>query len=307
MQSSPSRDQEFSSANIEWPTWILLAATYTSWIALTLNWHLIPGWIIWLLGGFTTALHSSLQHEAIHGHPTRNPKLNLALVWPPVLLWLSIEHYYQNHTRHHRNELTNPEQDPESFFIPQEKWQQLSRWQQWIYLFNNTYAGRMLIGPWLAVYATVTEEIRLLRTGRPGRIGILVRHAISVAAVLYWVIAICDMPLWVYLLAFVWPGTSMMMTRSFLEHRYDPDETHRTVLVEGCPVTRLLFLNNNYHWIHHDQPQLAWYRIPAVARAQRERALAQNGNYSFPGYWTIAWRYLFRPWAHPAYPAKPAS
>ena len=304
MQSSPSRDTEILSAKIEWPTWILLVVTYTAWIALTLNWESIPGWAIWILGGYTTTLHSSLQHEAIHGHPTRNPRFNLALVWPPLLLWLPVEFYHENHLRHHRNELTNPDLDPESFFVKLEKWQKLPRWRQWILLFNNTFAGRMLIGPWLAAGGTLQNEFTLLHKRDYSHAKALIRHAISVAAVLYWVLAVCNMPLYLYLLAFVWPGTSMMMIRSFLEHRYDPDEAHRTVLVDGCPLTRLLFLNNNYHWIHHRRPELAWYRIPAAVRAQREEALQQNGNYTYPGYWTIAWRYLFRPWTHPAYPPQ---
>ncbi len=303
MQSRVSRDTGVLSANIEWPTWILLFLTYAAWVALTLNWHLVPGWLLWLLGGFTLALHSSLQHEAIHGHPTRNRKLNLALVWPPLLLWLSIEHYFDNHSRHHRNELTNPESDPESFFVPRDRWEKLPRWRQRILLFNNTFAGRMLIGPWLVVAGVVNGEVKRLLDGDFSRAGSLLRHVPGRAAVLYWVLVVCDMPFYVYLLAFVWPGTSMMMTRSFLEHRYDPDGRHRTVLVDGCPVTRLLFLNNNYHWVHHDQPGLAWYRIPAAARAQHEYALMQNGHYYYPGYWTIAWRYLFKPWTSPVYPS----
>ncbi len=302
MQSSVSRDTGVLSAKIEWPTWILLFLTYAAWIALTLNWHLVPGWLLWILGGFTLALHSSLQHEAIHGHPTRSRKLNLALVSPPLLLWLSIEHYYENHSRHHQNELTNPESDPESFFVAEDKWKKLPRWRQRILLFNNTFAGRMLIGPWLVMAGVASGETRRLLAGDYRRVGSLVRHAAGVAAMLCWIMAVCEMPFYIYLLAFVWPGTSMMMTRSFLEHRYDPDGAQRTVLVDGCPITRLLFLNNNFHWIHHDRPGLAWYRIPAVARAERERVLERNGHYYYPGYWTIARRFLFRPWTSPVYP-----
>ena len=304
MQSNISRDREFNSAEIEWPTWLLLVSTYAAWIALTLNWNLIPGWLIWLLGGLTLALHSSLQHEAIHGHPTRNRAINLALVWPPLLLWLSIEHYFKNHSQHHLSELTDPDLDPESFFIRREQWDSMPRWQQWGLLFNNTFAGRMLIGPWLTVGKVIRAEFRLLRAGDYRHVGMLCRHALGVAAVLYWLLMVCEMPFYLYLLAFVWPGTSIMMIRSFLEHRYDPIGAHRTVLVDGCPLTRLLFLNNNLHWLHHEQPELAWYRLPAQARARRSEVLAQNGSYHYPGYWTIAWRFLFKPWTHPAYPGS---
>lgn len=303
MKSSPFRDVQFDSAKIEWPTWLLLVATYGTWIILTLNWTAIPGWILWLIAGYTVALHSSLQHEAIHGHPTRNVRLNLALAWPPLSLWLPIELYLENHMRHHRNELTNPESDPESFYLPREKWLGLKPWQQRLLIANNSFLGRLLIGPFLVTGQQWREEYRRLAGGDYGHAGILARHAASVAVMLFWLLAVCEMPLYLYLLAFVWPGTSMMLMRSFLEHRHDPDEARRTALVDGCPLTRLLFLNNNYHWVHHYYPGLAWYRIPTVARQQREEVLARNGNYVYSGYWEIARRYLLKPWTHPAYPS----
>jgi len=303
MTSGSVRDAKLKFATFEWPTWLLLVITYTAWISITLNWSVIPGWLLWLVGGYTVTLHSSLQHEALHGHPTRNHRLNLALVWPPLALWLPLELYVQNHLRHHQSELTNPELDPESFYLGREKWQRLSRWQQRVYLFNNTFIGRMLVGPWLAVGQFYRIELTRLGQGNYENATILVRHALSLALVFYWLLAICEMPLYIYLLAFAWSGTSMMMIRSFLEHRYDPDETHRTVLIDGCPITRLLFLNNNYHWMHHRYPGIAWYRLPAVAREQRQLALDSNGNYSYSGYWTIAWRFLLKPWTHPAYPS----
>ncbi len=303
MSSTAAPDTQFKSATIEWPTWIMLATVYCSWILLTLYWQSIPGWLLWLIGGYTVTLHSSLQHEAIHGHPTKNPRVNLALVWPPLMLWLPLELYYENHLRHHRTELADPALDPESFYVPAERWQALPRWRQRLLLFNNTYAGRMLIGPWLAFGQLCRREWGRVRDGDREHIAILARHLLSCAAVLYWVLAVCEMPFYVYLLAFVWPGSSMMMTRSFLEHRFSTDPGQRTVVVEGCPLTRLLFLNNNLHWVHHSYPGVAWYRLPALYRRERVNALQQNGDYRYPGYWTIARRYLFKPWTHPAWPA----
>jgi fatty acid desaturase len=303
METSNVRDANFKSATFEWPTWALLVITYSAWISLTWFWQGIPGWLLWLIGGYTIALHSSLQHEALHGHPTTNKRLNIALVWLPVTLWLPMELYVENHLRHHRSDLTNPELDPESFFVTQERWRRLACWQQQLLIFNNTFLGRMLVGPWLAASGQYRVEFARLRNGDWQHLGILIRHVVSVTILLYWVIAVCQMPFWVYLLAFAWPGTSMMMIRSFLEHRYDPDNANRTVLVDGCPVTRLMFLNNNYHWVHHDHPELAWYRIPAVARQERDEVLRNNGNYWYTGYLTIAWRFLLKSWTHPVHPA----
>ena len=304
MESSTAREANFESAAFEWPTWVVLVLSYGAWFSLTWWWHEIPGWLLWLVGGYTIALHSSLQHEALHGHPTGNKNINIALVWPPFTLWLPVELYVENHLRHHRSDLTNPEFDPESFFVTPEKWRQFSRGHKGLLIFNNTFLGRVLVGPWLAVLGQYRTEIARLYSGDRGHLGILLRHGASVTAVLYWIIAVCQMPLWVYLLAFAWPGTSMMMIRSFLEHRYEPDQAHRTVLVDGCPVTRLLFLNNNYHWVHHNYPGLAWYRIPAVAKRERAEVLRNNGNYWYAGYFTIARRFLLKPWTHPVHPAQ---
>jgi len=60
--------------------------------------------------------------------------------------------------------LTNPELDPESFFVTREKWQDLARWQQRILVFNNTFFGRMLLGPWLTVGGQYRKEFARLRS-----------------------------------------------------------------------------------------------------------------------------------------------
>jgi len=50
----------------EVPTLLLAAALYAAWAAL-LWWHrALPGWALFVLGGFLAQLHFSLQHESIH-------------------------------------------------------------------------------------------------------------------------------------------------------------------------------------------------------------------------------------------------
>lgn len=48
------------------------------------------------------------------------------------------------------------------------------------------------------------------------------------------------------------------MIRSYFEHRAADDCKHRIVINEAGSVMRLLFLNNNYHLVHHDLPHLPW-------------------------------------------------
>ena len=119
----------FKAAISEWPTWLLVILVYPAWMILTLYWSSVPGWLLCLVGGFTVALHSSLQHELIHGHPTRNTVLNLTLGWPPLSLWLPLELYCESHMRHHLSDLTHPESDPESFYVRKRDWGALRRWQ----------------------------------------------------------------------------------------------------------------------------------------------------------------------------------
>jgi fatty acid desaturase len=57
----------------------------------------------------------------------------------------------------------------------------------------------------------------------------------------------------------------------------------------------LLFLNNNLHALHHAEPGLAWYRLPARYRARRNELLKANGGYRYDGYGEIFGRYLLRP------------
>ena len=53
---------------VEWPTLLLLAATYIVWGAGTLLWD-TSGLLSVVVVGVAIAQHSSLQHEALHGHP----------------------------------------------------------------------------------------------------------------------------------------------------------------------------------------------------------------------------------------------
>ena len=68
----------------------------------------------------------------------------------------------------------------------------------------------------------------------------------------------------------------------------------------------LLFLNNNLHALHHAEPGLAWYRLPARYRERREELLAKNGGYRYGGYGEIVLRYLLWPKENPRHPLQAA-
>src|SRR6185295_184960 len=75
-------------SSVEWPTVGLVIACYALWGAVgLLIWPDYPVFALILLG-FVVALQSSIMHEVLHGHPTRNALVNEAFVFLPVgLVW----------------------------------------------------------------------------------------------------------------------------------------------------------------------------------------------------------------------------
>ena len=127
-------------------------------------------------------------------------------------------------------------------------------------------------------------------------------HIVSCGIVLFWVLSICEIPLIDYLIFFVYPGISLTLLRSFLEHQADDEPEHRTVIVESNPIMTLLYLCNNLHALHHAVPHVPWYQLPSHYHKQRATLLANNGDYRYQGYGTVILRHLLRskePVVHP--------
>ena len=290
--------------SVEWPTLFLAAAIYGGWLALTWFHAAVPLWLLAPLGSWLVAWQSSLQHETIHGHPTIWRSLNRLIGAPPLMLFVPYESYRISHLMHHRDDyLTDPLEDPESHYWTPEDWARLSGPLRWLVIGQSTFVGRMLLGPiWVAARYLALEFGRI-RSGSRLHMRIWCRHMVAVALLLAWVCGICGMSLWVYLLAFAYPGTALILLRSFAEHRAEENVRERVALVENAPVLGLLYLNNNLHAAHHEAPLLPWYQIPAWYRAHRQRLLADNDGLVYNGYGDVAWRYFLTPHDQPVHPA----
>jgi fatty acid desaturase len=309
-QSLQSAESALSAARgsgfvLELPTLAVAAAVYAAFGLVTWFYHDLPLWLSAPLGCVLLAWHGSLQHETIHGHPTNSRRLNTLLGWLPLSLWISYEAYRRTHLLHHRfggRHLTDPVRDPESYFVDAGTWLRFGRLRRALFAFRCTLIGRLLVGPALTIPMFWAHELHRLKRGALREWLRLLEHAAGAALVLVWVVGVCGIPLWIYVLCFCYPSVSLGQLRSFAEHRYDQDPARRTVVVETNAFFSLLFLNNNLHVVHHDEPGIAWYRLPEAWRLKRS-ALAEPPLVYRGGYVEILRRHAFRPIIPVAHPS----
>lgn len=292
--------------SIEWPTLAVLFATYLIWGIGTNLWQ-ISAPLSLILTTVTIAQFSSLQHEVLHGHPFANQRLNEALVFPALTLVVPYIRFRDLHLAHHHDpNLTDPYDDPEANFMDPGVWARLSPAWKVLHRFNNTLFGRMLIGPALGTWALIRDDIALHRKGDKTILRAWVLNGIGVAMVLVWLWGFATMPLWAYAIA-AYCGYSLLKIRTFLEHRAHDAFRARTVVVESRGPLSYLFLNNNFHVVHHMHPGVAWYKLPALYASRKEHFLRRNEGYAFTSYVPIFRKYFFKakdPVPHPIWPVK---
>lgn len=293
---------------LEWPTLGLIALCYGAWLGAGFwLWPRLPALALAVMA-LMAALHSSLVHECLHGHPTRHRLLNEALVALPLSLIHPFRRYKALHLAHHHDaRLTDPLDDPESYYVELWRYRRLPVWMRGLLRANNTLLGRVVLGPWLACIAFLVAEVRLLRAGARGVRLAWALHlpALVVVLALVWAMGIA---LWLYGLAVVWPALSLIALRTFAEHRWHETPTGRTIIVERSPLA-WLFLFNNLHIVHHQMPSAPWYALPRLYRERRDHWRALTGGYVFANY-----RALWRRWAltpkesvaHPVWRRDPA-
>lgn len=288
--------------SVEWPTVALIAACYAVWLAVGLFvWPAHPI-VALLLLGLALAMQSSLMHEAAHGHPTRISRLNELLVGLPIGLVYPFRRFKSLHLRHHADErLTDPFDDPESYYQAVWMHSQLPAPLVLLLRANNTMIGRLVLGPPLATAGFLLAEAKLVAAGDATVRRAWLLHAAGLAVVLPVVTLLFGIPLWLYVLVPVWLGQSLIAVRTFAEHQWSERPDGRTIIIERSPLA-WLFLNNNLHLVHHKSPTVAWYRLPTLFRERREEWLRMNNGYAFPGYFALLKAYAFRakePVVHP--------
>lgn len=294
--------------SVEWPTVALIVFCYGTWLAAGfLLWPTYPI-IALLVLAFTVALHSSLVHEVLHGHPTRNALANEAMVFLPIGLAWPFRRFKTLHLRHHADErLTDPLDDPESYYQALWRHETMPRWLRALLRINNTMVGRFVLGPWLSIVGFVAGDARLILAGdRSVRLAWAL-HLAGLALVLPVIAYGFGIPLWLYVLVPAWLGQSMIAIRTFAEHQWDEAPEGRTVIVEKTPLS-FLFLNNNLHFVHHASPTVAWYNLPQLFSDRRDEWVRMNNGYVFPNYFAMLKAYAFKakePVVHPVLRSTP--
>lgn len=303
ISSSSTKSRAAANRAVEWPTLVMVVATYGALALGGAVWGVWPLLSVLILG-IALAQFSSLQHEVLHGHPFARQWASEALVFPAMFVLVPYLRFKDTHLAHHYDPaLTDPYDDPESNFFDPVVWARLPRWWQAVLAANNSLAGRIILGPAIGIGYFLASEMRLLAAGKPR---VWLGWGLNAAGLIpvIWYLQVTGMAIWAYALS-VYIGLGLLRIRTFLEHRAHATHRARTVVVEDRGPLALLFLNNNYHVVHHMHPSAPWYRLPALYAAKRDHFLRRNDGYRYKNYAEVFARYFFAakdPVPHPIWP-----
>jgi fatty acid desaturase len=210
------------------------------------------------------------------------------------------------HLQHHHDPaLTDPYDDPESNYIDPQVWAKLSPVKRVLLRLNNTLLGRITLGPFIGTWAFVSGDVRLILRGDSKVLQAWVLNFVGLLPVLVWLVW-ADMPIWGYALA-IYLAMGLLKIRTFLEHRAHETHRARTVVIEDQGPLALLFLNNNFHVVHHMHPAVAWYKLPKLYAVRKAHYLRRNDGYRYRSYAQVFAQYLLRtkdPVPHPIWPVR---
>ena len=145
----------------------------------------------------------SLQHEIIHGHPTSRqaPQQLRSATWP-LALWLPYEIYraLASAPSQRRAPDRSARRSRELLLDAGAMATNSGRWAA-ASCARNRRCSAGHDRPGLGDVAFLAELVRSIAfAANPGCLRSLLRHALEVAVVLIWVLGVCRMPFWTYLL-----------------------------------------------------------------------------------------------------------
>jgi fatty acid desaturase len=289
----------------EWPTWLVIAAIYGAWFGVALHARRLGLPAAAGLLAVVGAWYLSLQHELLHGHPTRWPFVNALFGIAPLAVWFPYGIYRQSHLQHHDDpQLTHPELDPESYFVTSHVWGRSGPVVRALLILRNTFVGRLVVGPAFAIAALVAGATTRIARGDPSDVPVWLVHGAALAVLAYWLDTRCGIAPWVFA-AIGYGALALGSIRSFHEHRLALAHEHRSVINEAALPWRLLFLNNNYHLVHHDLPHVPWFALREVFVTSRQQYIERSEGFLVRGYSEWIRLYAFAPITHPVHDVDP--
>lgn len=286
----------------QWPTWALLVTIYGGWFGVATHARDLGLPLTTALLALLGAWYMSLQHELLHGHPTRSPLVNALLGFAPLAVWFPYRIYRDSHLQHHDDpHLTRPEHDPESYFVSHAAWARAGWPIRALLTFRNTFIGRLLVGPAFAIAATSVDALAKIRRGDWHDVPVWLAHFAALAALTMWLQRACGIAAWLFIVGVGYGSLAFGSIRSFQEHRAAHAHEHRTVINEAAWFWRLLFLNNNYHLVHHDLPHVPWFALREVYETSSQQYIERSGGFLVKGYSEWLRLYAFAPVTHPVH------
>lgn len=277
------------------PTWLAIIGVYVGWFSVVIYWQWLGTPIATVLLILLTCFYMSVQHELIHGYPTRYARLNQLLGLLPLAVWFPYGLYRDTHIRHHINEhLTDPQRDPESYYL-----NATQVWARYAFLrgltaFSNTFIGRIIVGPAIAIVQTLIGLVKSVRVLDISAITMWLVHGILLGMVLAFLQA-HGVGVLYFLLAVAYPALALTKIRSFFEHRAHECVAARSVINHVGWGWRWLFLNLNFHSVHHDLPRLPWFWLRKVYMRYQAEYDARSESFVLSGYTAMAVRHLTVP------------
>jgi fatty acid desaturase len=289
---------------MQWRTWLLIATVYSAWLFGLVGYRLLGPTAGTALLTLATCWFTSLQHELIHGHASKSRRLNRLFGLAPLAVWYPYELYRRSHLAHHRDELlTEPGIDPESNYIDDAAFRRLPACIRPMWIAQRTVLGRLLLGPLMVIVPAWLDIVRRPLRHDFTQVRSWVVHIAMLGAMLIALDRYADIGPVRYLLTIGYPALGIAMLRSFYEHRPAQAASHRVVINEAGLFWRILYLNNNYHAVHHERPDLPWYLVRRFYLNNRADVLVRNGGFVIPGYMSLMTRYAMNTVDSPIHPA----
>lgn len=285
---------------IEWQTWLLIAIIYSSWISLVVYFDQTPIWLSTPLLIVVGAWYMSLQHELLHGHPTKKRWLNQLFGIMPLAVWYPYIIYRDSHIQHHIDEdLTKPDIDAESNYLAPHQFARLNPIHQFFRLALRTSLGRFTLGPSWAIFSLLKATLQEFAKGNFKNLLTWIVHLILLVITLFTIQKYAQIPAWYYVGVIAYFTLGLAMMRSFYEHRPAVNPQDRIAINEAGLFWRLLYLNNNFHSVHHAYPSLSWYAISKVYFQNKANWQQVNNGFFISGYVRFLFKHLIKPVDHP--------